>query len=115
MDFNLSDIQSAWQSKAQQFARELPAAPDAAIVVAGALRAGLVDPRADLLSAAAAVEAVAWESAVAAIALAMHTSVVCGLNDASLANGEMVGAVALSSEDVPSSANGRLSGRTSWV
>jgi len=115
MDFNLSDSDRSWQTKAKQFARELPVAPEASIVVARAARAGLVDRRVDLLSAAVAIEAVAWESAVAAIVLAMHTSVVCGLDDASLVNGEMVGALALSSEDVPSSEAGRLSGRASWV
>jgi len=67
------------------------------------------------LSAAVAVEAVAWESAAAAISLAMHTSVVCGLVDESLTRGEIVGAIALSSEDVPSSRDGTLSGRASWV
>jgi alkylation response protein AidB-like acyl-CoA dehydrogenase len=114
MDFNLTDTNRAWQSKAQQVARELPGG-DVAIVVARAARAGLIDRQVDLLSAAVAVEAVAWESAAAAISLAMHTSVVCGLVDESLTRGEMVGAIALSSEDVPSSRDGTLSGRASWV
>lgn len=114
MDFNLSAAQRKWQSNAQQFARELPGG-DAGVVIARAARAGLVDRRADLLSAAVAVEAVGWESAVAAIALAMHTSVACGLDEAALTSGEMIGAIALSSEDVPSSHEGTLSGRASWV
>jgi alkylation response protein AidB-like acyl-CoA dehydrogenase len=114
MDFNLTDSHRAWQSKAQQFARELPGG-EASIVIARAARAGLIDRQIDLLSAAVAVEAVAWESAVAAITLALHTSVVCGLDDESLVDGEMVGALALSSEDVPSSDGDRLSGRASWV
>jgi alkylation response protein AidB-like acyl-CoA dehydrogenase len=115
MDFNLSATQRTWQSNAQGFAREMPGGNDAATVVARAVRAGLVDRKVDLLSSAVAIEAVAWESAVAAIALAMHTSVVCGLDDQSLINGEMVGAIALSSEDVPAFSDGALSGRASWV
>jgi alkylation response protein AidB-like acyl-CoA dehydrogenase len=115
MNFDLTASDRAWQSKAQQFARELPAAGDAAAVIARAARAGLLDRKVDLLSAAVAVEAVAWESAAAAIMLAMHTSVACGLDDESLTSGEMVGAIALSSEDVPSSNGGTLSGRASWV
>jgi len=115
MDFNLSDVQRTWQSKAQQFAREMPGGTEATTVVARAARAGLVDRKVDLFSAAVAIEAVASESAVAAITLAMHTSVVCGLDDEALASGEMVGAIALSSEDVPSFSDGGLSGRASWV
>jgi len=115
MDFTLSPSQRTWQANAQQFARELPAGADAAIVIARSARAGLVDRRIDLLSAAVAVEAVAWESAAAAIMIAMHASVVYGLDDASLTSGEMVGALALSSEDVPWSNEGTLSGRASWV
>src|SRR5262245_24319787 len=115
MNFNLTDSDRAWQSKAQQFAREMPGGNDATPVVARAARAGLIDRKVDLLSAALAIEAVARESAVAAITLAMHTSVVCGLDDESLTSGEMVGAIALSSEDVPVSSDGALSGRASWV
>jgi alkylation response protein AidB-like acyl-CoA dehydrogenase len=115
MDFNLSAVQLKWQSTAREFAREMPASNDATTVVPRAARAGLIDRNVDLVSAALAIEAVAWQSAVAAVTLAMHTSVVCGLEDESLTNGEMVGAIALSSEDVPSSADGTLSGRASWV
>jgi len=115
MDFNLSATQRTWQSNAKQFAREMPGGNEATSVVARAVRAGLVDRKIDLLSAAVAIEAVAWESAVAAVTLAMHTSVVCGLDDESLINGEMVGAIALSSEDVPALSDGTLSGRASWV
>jgi alkylation response protein AidB-like acyl-CoA dehydrogenase len=115
MDFNLSPTQRTWQSTAKQFAQEMPGGTEATTVVARAVRAGLVDRQVDLLSAAVAIEAVAWESAVAAITLAMHTSVVCGLDDESLTSGERVGAIALSSEDVPSFSDGALSGRASWV
>src|SRR5262245_49986499 len=119
MDFNLTDVQRAWQARAQAFVRELPRSSDSIAVVALAARTRLVDPHIDLLSAAVAIESVAWESADAAIALALHTGVISGLAEgthrSSLASGEKVGAIALSSEDVPSYSNGTLSGRTSWV
>jgi alkylation response protein AidB-like acyl-CoA dehydrogenase len=119
MNFTLSPHQSEWQTRAQAFARGVPAGAAAADIVAGAVRAGLVDPRADLLAAAVAVEAVAWESAGAAIALAIHTGVTTGLGDreptAQLARGDIVGAIALSSDEVPTVEQGALSGRASWV
>jgi alkylation response protein AidB-like acyl-CoA dehydrogenase len=119
MDFNLSPTQRAWQEKAQVFARGLSLRALAPDIVAGAVRAGLVDPHADLLAAVVAVEAVAWESAGAAIALAIHTGVTAGLGErdatAQLARGDVVGAIALSSDEVPSVEHGTLSGRASWV
>jgi alkylation response protein AidB-like acyl-CoA dehydrogenase len=119
MDFNLSDLQRSWQLKAQSLGRELAIDAPAAAVIAAAARAGLIEPRADLLATAVAVEAVAWESAGAAIALALHAGVVCGLAESehasALARGEIVGAIALSSDDVPVEEGGRLSGRASWV
>jgi alkylation response protein AidB-like acyl-CoA dehydrogenase len=95
-------------------------------VVAAAARAGLLDARGDLLAAVVAVEAVAQEQAAAAIALALHLGVVRGaspVDDAgearldlpSLVLGTTVGALALSSDDLPTEAGGRLSGRASWV
>jgi alkylation response protein AidB-like acyl-CoA dehydrogenase len=119
MNFNLSDRQLDWQRKAQTLGREIGDHADAAHAVAAAARASLIDPRADLLSLAVAVEAVAWESAGPAIALALHTGVVSGLADtdavAALTSGDTVGAIALSSDDVPNADNGALSGRASWV
>jgi alkylation response protein AidB-like acyl-CoA dehydrogenase len=119
MDFNLSETQRAAQSKAQAFALEIAASASAPTIVAQAGRAALIEPSIDLLTAAVVIEAVAWESAGAAIALALHVGVVAGLSrDArmeTLARGEVVGALALSSEDVPAYNNGRLSGRASWV
>src|SRR5262245_59077324 len=119
MDFNLTADQSSWRSNAIAFSRDLPASAAAGTVVSLAARAGLIDREVDLLAAAVAVEALAWESAGAAITFALHTGVVTGLSGESrvdaLVRGEIVGAIALSSEDVPSSDNDRLSGRTSWV
>jgi alkylation response protein AidB-like acyl-CoA dehydrogenase len=119
MDFNLSDVQLAWKSKATALGRDLPPTAVAADVVAGAARAGLIDPQIDLLAAAVAVEALACESASAALALALHTSIVLSVAGderfTSLARGESVAAVGLSSDDVASEHDGRLSGRASWV
>lgn len=119
MDFNLSTQQQEWQRRAQLLARELSPHTDASEMIAAAARAGLVDARADLLSAAVAVEAVAWESAGAAIALALHTGVTSGFTSgetmAPLARGEVVGAIALSSDEVPVVNGETLFGRASWV
>lgn len=119
MDFNLTDVQLAWRAKAQAFARDLSLHAAAADIVAGAAHAGLVDSSADLLAAVVAVEAVAWESAGAAIALAIHTGVTTGLGEGEvispLARGEIVGAIALSSDEVPAVEGGALFGRASWV
>ena len=118
MDFTLSESQRLWQEKAQALARELSPHASAKDIVATAVRAGLVDARADLLSAVVAVEAVAWESAGAAIALAIHTGITTGLTDnaaVELARGERVGAIALSSDEVPAAEEATLSGRASWV
>ena len=120
MDFEFTDVQRAWREKARALGRELADDAAAADVVMSAARRGLVDPHADLLAAALAVEALACESAAAGMTLALHTTVLQAhllqdsVND-SLTHGETVGALALSSEDVPAMENGRLSGRTSWV
>ncbi len=119
MNFDLSDIQRSWRQKAQRLGADLPGDTAAAAVVMGAARVGLLDPNADLLSVTVAVEALACESAAAAIALALHSGVVLGTAGddrfSTLARGEVVGAIGLSSEDMPAEANGRLTGRASWV
>jgi alkylation response protein AidB-like acyl-CoA dehydrogenase len=119
VDFNLSSSQQESRERAQAFARDLSLSAAANHIVAGAVRAKLVDARGDLLAAVVAVEAVAWESAGAAVALAIHIGVTMGLGDtdvsAALAQGETVGAIALSSDEVPVFGQGVLSGRASWV
>jgi alkylation response protein AidB-like acyl-CoA dehydrogenase len=119
MDFNLSPPQLESQERAQTFARALTPDTPATDIVAGAVRARLVDARGDLLSSVVAVEAVAWESAGAAVALAMHVGVSMGLGEtdasAQLSRGAVVGAIALSSDEVPVVEQGSLSGRASWV
>lgn len=120
MDFEWTDVQRSWREKARALGRELAEDAGAADVVTGAARVGLIDPQADLLAVSLAVEALSCESAAAGMMLALHTTVLHArvsqdsIND-SLARGETVGALALSSEDVPAIENGRLSGRASWV
>jgi len=129
MDFNLSDQQLDWQSKAHSLGKELAADASASDVIHAAAAAGLVEtspavasgvnPPVDLLAAAVAVEALAYESSAAGVSLALHTGVTAGLLSdtrfADLGRGEAVGAIALSSDDVPIEENGRLSGRAAWV
>src|SRR6476659_9358816 len=103
MDFNLTAVQLSWKSRAASLGRDLPPAATAADVIAGAARAGLIDPAIDLLAAALAVEALACESAPAALALALHSSIVLAVAGderfTALARGETVAAVGLSSDD----------------
>ncbi len=129
MDFDLSDVQLSWREKARGLGRQLAEDAAAADVVRGAARVGLLDTRADLVAAALAVEALASVSAAAGMALALHTTAILALarlrqgsgahagddRFSSLVRGETVGALALSSEDVPSVEGGALSGRASWV
>jgi alkylation response protein AidB-like acyl-CoA dehydrogenase len=85
----------------------------------GAARVGLLDPSADLLAVAAAVEAMAFESPSAAVIFALHsgTALAVAGDDryTSLFRGETVAAVSLSSDDVPVEQGGTLSGRAPWV
>src|SRR6266850_6615844 len=119
MDFDLTEVQRAWRLKAQTLGRELAGEAAAGDVVMGAARVGLIDPHADLVAASLAVEALACESAAAGLTLALHTTTLLAFphddHFTALARGETVGALALSSEDVPTIDGGRLSGRASWV
>ena len=119
MEFNLSDLQRSFKTRAESLGKELQEDAAAADVVMGAARVGLVDPRADLLAVALAVEGLADESSAAAIAFALHSGVVLGLGAdeqfSSLVRGETVGAIALSTDDMPTHASGQLSGRASLV
>jgi alkylation response protein AidB-like acyl-CoA dehydrogenase len=119
MDFNLSDLQQSWKSKADSLSRDLVEDAAAADVVMGAARVGLLDPRIDLLAAAAAVETLAYRSSGAAVALALHTGIVLGLGGddrfTSLVRGETVGAITLSTDDMPTEEGGRLTGRAALV
>jgi len=119
MDFNLSDLQLTWQSKARELGKSLAADGSAGDAIRAAAAAGVIDTRVDLLAAVVAVDALAYESSSAGVSLALHTGVTAGLDGDSrfsgLARGEVVGAIALSSDDVPVAQDGRLSGRAAWV
>jgi alkylation response protein AidB-like acyl-CoA dehydrogenase len=119
VDFNLTDVQRSWRSKAHALAADLPADAAAADVIMGAGRAGLLDPGADLVSASVAVEAVAYDAASPGISLALHLGVLLALGAddrfTALARGEVVGAIALSTDEVPVSEGGGLTGRASLV
>ena len=119
MDFTPTDVQHSWREKAQSLAGDLSSEAAAADVIMGAARAGLIDPNIDLLSAALAVEALAAASASAAIAFAVHTSIVLSLAGddrfTALARGEIVAAVGLSSDDVAEEREGKVTGKASWV
>jgi acyl-CoA dehydrogenase len=120
MDFEFTDVQRAWREKGSALGRELSEDAAAGDVVMGAARVGILDSGGDLLAAALAVEALACEAPAAGMTLALHTTTLKAqlsqpsLID-SLARGEIVGALVLSSEDVPTMEDGRLSGRASWV
>jgi alkylation response protein AidB-like acyl-CoA dehydrogenase len=120
MDFEWTEVQRSWREKGKALGRELAEDAAAGDIVMGAARLGIIDPDADLLAAALAVEALACESPAAAMALALHTTTLkAHLSEGSLidslARGEIVGALVLSSEDVPTIEDGRLTGRASWV
>ena len=120
MDFEWTEVQRSWREKAKALGRELADEAAAADVVMGAARVGIIDPEVDLLAAALAVEALAGESPAAGMILALHTTTLkAHLSEDSLVDsltrGETVGALVLSSEDVPTIEDGRLSGRASWV
>jgi len=119
MDFDLSEVQAAWRDKGAALGRELAGDPAAARVVMAAGRQGLLDPQADLLTVAVAVEAVAFESPSAAVIFALHLGTALAMSGderfSSLFRGEMVAAVSLSSDDLPVEKGGTLSGRAPWV
>jgi alkylation response protein AidB-like acyl-CoA dehydrogenase len=118
VDLSLSEVQRSWRDKGQLLGSELAADAAAGDVIDGAARVGLIDADADLLSVALATEALGCESAAAAIAFAAHATTVFALGSdpqfSTLMNGEIAGAVGLSSE-YAAERDGRLSGRASWV
>jgi len=127
MDFELTEVQHSWREKARALGRELADDAAAADVIMGAARVGLIDPNADLPAVALAVEALSCASASAGMTVALHTTtLLAGLRHGdggqpfapyadAMARGETVGAIALTSEDVPAVDNGKLSGRAAWV
>jgi alkylation response protein AidB-like acyl-CoA dehydrogenase len=119
MDFDLTEVQVSWRARGESLARELAIDAAPADVVGNAARVGLLDPNVDLLALALTVDAMAFESPSAALTLAVHTTAAHALAGGDqclmLLRGEVVGAVALSSDDVPVASDGRLTGRAVWV
>lgn len=119
MDLSFSQTQISWKQKADDLAHDFSADTAAADVVMGAARVGLIDPSIDLLAAALAVETLALQSPSAGITLALHSAVVLATSGdarfSTLARGEVVAAIGLSSDEVPTERGGRLTGRASWV
>lgn len=119
MTFDLTDVQASWQEKGAALGGDLGPDPAAADVVMGAARVGLLDPAVDLLARALAVDALAFHSPSAGFAFALHTGTLLALAGdgrfSGLLTGEAVGAIALSSDEYPQMADGRLRGRAAWV
>jgi alkylation response protein AidB-like acyl-CoA dehydrogenase len=117
MDFELTTEQSTWLVRGSQLGRQALPGAGAADWIAGAAREGLLGAETDLLSTVIALEAVASESAPAAAAIALHTAVVFAAADRypQLRAGERVGALVLSSDELPLEQGGHLTGRASWA
>ena len=119
MNFDLTEVQSAWKTKGAALGKDLAIDAAAGDVVMGAARVGLLDPNADLLALTVAVEALAFESPSSAIAFALHAAAALALAPderfSTLLRGEAVGSLALSSDEVPDAKGTRLTGRAAWV
>jgi alkylation response protein AidB-like acyl-CoA dehydrogenase len=119
VNFDFTEVQHSWRAKATALGLDVAGDPAAATVIMGAARSGLLDPQADLLSVAAATEALAFESPAAATAFALHSGVALTVGGderfSSLFRGEAVAAVGLSSDDLPIQEDGHVSGRAPWV
>jgi alkylation response protein AidB-like acyl-CoA dehydrogenase len=119
VDFELGTVELSWREKGGGLGRDVTRDPAAATVILGAARVGLLDPAADLLAVAVAVEAIAEASPAAAVVYALHSSIALSLPGharfSALFRGEVVAAVGLSSDEIPVEQGGRLSGRARWV
>ena len=114
VDFDLTDGQRAWREKAAALGRDVARDAAAATVIAGAARAGLLDPAADFIAVTVATEALASESAAAGVIYALHAGAAPVIPD-SLSRRDVVAAVGLTSDDAPVEKDGRLTGRAPWV
>jgi acyl-CoA dehydrogenase len=117
--FDFTDVQRAWQSKGEALGLDVARDAAAATVIMAAARAGLLDPQADLLAVAVAVEATAHQSSPAAVIVALHAGTARALAGddrfSPVFRGEAVAAVGLSSDEVPDERDGKLFGRAPWV
>jgi alkylation response protein AidB-like acyl-CoA dehydrogenase len=119
MRFTLGDREIELQRRAHALGTSLRSRATAGDVVRRASRVGLLDAPTDLWAATVATEALATESAAAAVGLALHWGVVAGLAPdprfQTLTRGERVGAVALSADVLPKREDDRLTGTAAWV
>lgn len=115
MDVSLTGEQERVRSEARALASRLPASAEPGQVVIEAVRAGLLWPE-DLLAAVLVIDALAWEHPGHALTLAVQTAVARALPaEGRLRSGLLPGAMALSSDGLPLVADGRVTGRASWV
>ncbi len=115
MDLTLSAAQERARADARAFASAVP--PDARPerVVASAADAGLLWPD-DLLAAVLVVDAVSWERPAHAVTLAVQMAVAHAVpGDDALRRGARLGAMALSSDGLPTVSDGRITGKASWA
>jgi alkylation response protein AidB-like acyl-CoA dehydrogenase len=117
MDFELTSEQSSWQARGGKLGRDPRAEAGADEWIADAACEGLLRAETDLLSVVIALEAAATESAPAAAAIALHISIVsaAAARFPELRAGERVGALVLSSDELPIERGGRVSGRALWA
>jgi alkylation response protein AidB-like acyl-CoA dehydrogenase len=112
MDFDLTHAQTASVRKAEEVVRRLNARDGARRIIDTATEVGLAPgENVELLTLALAIATAASEDASIAMTLAMHLVVA---RATTLPPGT-VGALALSSEEMPVEQDGRLSGRALWV
>jgi len=116
MDFDPTSRQADRRAAGRTLGMQLAGPTPAEAVIAAALETGVVGPG-DLVEAALAVEALAAESAAAAMVVALHTTATRALPDTLPAGlrGAAVGALSLSTEQLPSANGELLTGRASWV
>lgn len=119
MKFDVSDVQRSWRDRGAALGRDIAPDAAAATVVAGAARAGLLDPAADLLAVTVATQALASASPAAGVIYALHSGTALAMAGddrfTALFRGEAVAAVGLTSDDAPREKDGALSGRAPWV
>ena len=113
MDFSLNAAQAARRSLGRSLAAGLGAGWSPSAVVRRGREAGLFTTDPDAVADVVLLEAMAVEAAAPAAALALHMTV--ARSGPRPLPGDVTGAVALTSDPVPSLNGGRLSGRAVWL
>ena len=113
MDFSLTAAQTARRSLGRSLAAGLDAGWLPSDLVRRGSEAGLLTGPPDAVADVVLLEAMAGEAAAPAAALALHMAVARSMSTP-LAD-DTVGAVALTSDPVPSLEGGRLTGRAVWL